>query len=339
MEKFDVIIVGAGPGGLKCAEILSQTDKTVLIIEKNSEIGPKVCAGGLTAKDVKYLNLPNDLIEHKFDLLKIYVNSIKANISHQEDMLYTIDRKEFGQWQLQKIKNSKNITIRTNSRVSSINNEYIIVNGEKIGYKQLVGADGSNSTVRRHLDLKSESKIMGLQYTIETDRFKDFEIFLNSKYFGDWYAWIFPHNGYVAIGCGSNCIKTKQLRINFDKWLTKRGIDVSKAKLEAFPMACDYVDYKFDNIYLIGDAAGLVSSLTGEGIYPALVSGEEIAKQIIDTTYDPLPKLEPILRSQNRHAKILKMLGSKYTRTLLFFLGQSMLRIPYYRKKIIRTLC
>jgi flavin-dependent dehydrogenase len=34
MEKFDVIIVGAGPGGLKCAEVLSKSDKKVLLLEK-----------------------------------------------------------------------------------------------------------------------------------------------------------------------------------------------------------------------------------------------------------------------------------------------------------------
>jgi flavin-dependent dehydrogenase len=33
-EKYDVVIVGAGPGGLRCAEVLGEEGKNVLIVEK-----------------------------------------------------------------------------------------------------------------------------------------------------------------------------------------------------------------------------------------------------------------------------------------------------------------
>ena len=47
-DKFDIIIIGAGPAGLKCAEQFKNSDFSVLLIEKNKVIGPKTCAGGLT---------------------------------------------------------------------------------------------------------------------------------------------------------------------------------------------------------------------------------------------------------------------------------------------------
>ena len=47
-NKFDIIIIGAGPGGLECAIQLNNSNLSVLIIEKNDIIGPKICAGGLT---------------------------------------------------------------------------------------------------------------------------------------------------------------------------------------------------------------------------------------------------------------------------------------------------
>jgi len=53
MEKYDVVIVGAGPAGLACAKELSKGSKTILLIEKNKIIGPKVCAGGLRKKVLK----------------------------------------------------------------------------------------------------------------------------------------------------------------------------------------------------------------------------------------------------------------------------------------------
>lgn len=43
MEKHEVVIVGAGPAGLKAAEILAENGKDVLVIERSPEkrIGAK----------------------------------------------------------------------------------------------------------------------------------------------------------------------------------------------------------------------------------------------------------------------------------------------------------
>lgn len=54
METYDVIIIGAGPAGLKCAEILGNSKLKVLLIDKKKTIGPKICAGGLTALDAHF---------------------------------------------------------------------------------------------------------------------------------------------------------------------------------------------------------------------------------------------------------------------------------------------
>ena len=62
MEKYDVVIIGAGPAGLKCAEILAKNNKKVLVLEKNKNIGKKVCAGGLTMKDFE-LGIPDKIIQ------------------------------------------------------------------------------------------------------------------------------------------------------------------------------------------------------------------------------------------------------------------------------------
>jgi len=62
MEKFDAVIVGAGPGGLKCAEILAKNGKSVLVLEKNDTIGRKICAAGITLKAMRY-GIPEELLE------------------------------------------------------------------------------------------------------------------------------------------------------------------------------------------------------------------------------------------------------------------------------------
>ena len=284
MELYDVIIVGAGPAGLKCAEVLGGSALRVLLLEKNEKIGPKICAGGLTGKDIAYLNLPQELVEFRRNKIKLHVKGFKSTVKTDYDFAFSIDREELGQWQLKKLAAFGNVAVRTNARVSAIANQRITVNGETIAYKYLVGADGSNSIVKRFLGFKTPARGIGIQYIIPTDKYRDFEFFFTPKYFSAWYSWIFPHKGYVSIGCGCTpgILPLKKLHRNFHSWLEKNKIDVSEGKYEVFPMNYDYHGTRFGDIFLAGDAAGLLSVFTGEGIYQALVSGEEVAKAILD---------------------------------------------------------
>ena len=309
MESYDVIIIGAGPAGLNCAEKLAKANKKVLLLEQNKIIGPKVCAAGLTNQDLKYLNLPGDLLDHKYKEIKLSTPLTKTTIKLDGHFLYTTDRKNLGQWQLKKLKKT-NVVIKTSSRVTKIEKDQITVNNSKIfKFKFLVGADGSSSLVRRYLGLKSRKLGMGIQYIIPTKKYKKMEFFLNSELFNSWYAWIFPHKNYVSIGCGFDprFLSSKKLIKNFNTWLKQNKIDVSKGEYQAFPINYDYRGCKFGNIFLAGDAAGLASGLTGEGIYPALVSGEEIAKMILNKNYVS-KKIPELLKVQKKHNKLLSFL-------------------------------
>lgn len=70
----------------------------------------------------------------------------------------------------------------------------------------------------------------------------------------------------------------------------------------------DYQGHEFGNIFLVGDAGGFASGLTGEGMYYAMVSGQEIAKKIINPKYDT-PKISGILTRKVKHDKILKTIN------------------------------
>jgi geranylgeranyl reductase family protein len=340
MEYFDVIIIGAGPAGLKCAETLGNSKLKILLLEKNSEIGPKICAGGLTGKDIGYLNLPPDLIDFQYNKIKIHLKNQCSAIKNNDSFAFTIDRRNLGQWQLKKLGQYKNIEVRTNSLVSEIQKNYLIVNNKKISYKFLVGADGSASLVKRYLGIEVRDVIIAIQYIIPTKKYKEFEVFFDTKLFSIWYAWIFPHKNYVSIGCGCNpkILSSKRLKDNFKKWLHKNEIDVSRGKYEAFLLDYGYQGHEFKNIFLVGDAGGFVSGLTGEGIYPALVSGEEVAKKILNPSYK-FVKIANLLKIKKTHNKIMRFLiKSGKFRTIIFYIGILLLKNSYFRKKMISFL-
>src|SRR3989344_2193133 len=340
MKRYDVVIVGAGPGGLKCAEILSQSDKSVLLLEKNEEIGPKVCAGGLTRKSFRYLDPPDRIIEKVFDRVIFKTFKRETILPFGENLLYTINRKNLGQWQLSKLKNTA-VEIKAGELVTEVNSDYIVTNKSgKIGYSHLVGADGSNSIVRRYLGLETKLTGAAFHYLVPTKKYNDIELFFDSRLFHSWYSWIFPCDEYASIGYGyfPKIISSKKAREGFDQWIKKNNIDISGGKFQAHPLNCDYQGYRFGNVFLIGDAAGLVSGFTGEGIYQALVSGEEAAKSIINPLHKSR-RISELRREVQIHHFMLRIVRwSGPLRNFLFNLVIFSVRSKFIARTLLRIL-
>ena len=119
MKSFDVIIVGAGPAGLRCAEILSSTNYSVLLLEKNPVVGDKVCAGGITRKGFQMMQIPDEIIQHKVVEVSLYSKHYKNHSNWPEPVMYTVNRREFGDWQLGRLVET-NVEVRLNTKVVEI---------------------------------------------------------------------------------------------------------------------------------------------------------------------------------------------------------------------------
>ncbi|MCD4729709.1 MAG: NAD(P)/FAD-dependent oxidoreductase [Bacteroidales bacterium] len=310
MKYYDVIIIGAGPAGLMCAEILSKSDKSVLVLEKNEIFGNKVCGGGLTRKAMELLDIPDDIIEHKITRTAVFSRKRKSQTNAPDPFVFTVNRVTFGTWQKDRLQNSS-VEIRNNSKVTSIKPDKIIINktGE-YSYKYLVGADGYFSIVRKYLKLPQEKRLIGIQYTVpDPVEVPRLEIHLNAKRFFSWYGWKFPHDSSFAVGCccDPRRVSPEKLKSNFSKWLTEKEIDVSNAKYESFPISYDYRGYQFNNIFLAGEAAGMASGFTGEGIYQSLVSGKTVAETILDENHIS-KEMEAVIKYNAIQERILNVL-------------------------------
>lgn len=309
MEHFDVIIVGAGPGGLTAATTLASSGRSVLLVEKNPVIGPKICAGGITLKDIER-GISSELEGRAFSAMSVYgPRGNKTVIRMERPFLRTITRPTLGQWMARQLECTP-VTVRTSTRVTEVRTKTVVLNGNnEVGFGHLIGADGSLSVVRRHLGIPVRNVVSAIQYNVP-EPFEEIAFYLDGRLFGPGYAWVFPHLRFTSIGCGMLTTYETHfpLRTALRTWLKKVSIDVHDAPIEAWNINCDYRGHTFGNVHLVGDAAGFTSGLTGEGIYFAMVSGEEIAKKIVDPSYTQM-ELHRLLVIKRRHERLLGWLA------------------------------
>jgi len=307
------LIIGAGPGGLACARILAEHGVKPLVIERKKSIGAKVCAGGITWGGL-ISRVPADLAEKSFPVQHIVTRFQKVRIEEPAPIIATVNRVKLGAYMAGQAM-AAGAEIMTGWQLKAIQGREVIIE-EKEGRRQqkitcdhLVGADGSSSMVRRHVGLAVTRIGIGINYQIEGD-LADMEWHLNGRFFGNGYGWIFPHGNTVSIGAyaSRNTMAAGRLKEGLLNWAQSLGLHLARERARAEYINYDYQDWKFGKTFLVGDAAGLASGLTGEGIYPAILSGEEAARSIIDPDYKSTI-MEMLIRKHRLHSRMVQWTG------------------------------
>ena len=307
MLQFHTVIIGGGPGGLACAASLAKNGAKVLLLERKQQPGAKVCAGGVTWSGLGS-KLPPELIERSFPTQKISSPLQKTTIRAPKPIISTVNRKKLGHYMTAQAE-AAGAKIFSGVTVKEIHAQHVKTSAGSFGYRFLVGADGSSSLVRRFLRIPTEA--IGTGINCQVDRtFDDMEWCLDSRRFGCGYAWIFPHRDTASVGAyiDRRTMNAKTLLKRFQKWCIQRQIDITDSRPRAALINYDFRGYRFGNRFLAGDAAGLASGLTGEGIYPAILSGETIAKLIINPDADTT-KLDHLIKKQQQHQRLLGFVG------------------------------
>jgi digeranylgeranylglycerophospholipid reductase len=297
-SRYDVIVVGAGPGGSITAKTCAEAGLDVLLIEKRQEIGDPVrCAEGLSKEGLKrHIKPDNRWIAAEVKGSKIIApDGTEINLSEASstrDVGYVLERKVFDRALAQQaamagaevmVKTRATGLLRNNGRVTGINAMYM---GENFEIKAdiVIGADGIESKVGRwggiNTALKPKDIDVCAQFlvsNIEPGEYSKF--FLGQKYTPGGYVWIFPkgkNTANVGLGLlGSNSGKLRPISL-LQKFIENclPQTKIIEIVVGGVPVSGPIEKTIADGLMLVGDAARQSDPLTGGGIVNAMDAGQ-----------------------------------------------------------------
>ena len=302
---YDVIVVGAGPGGATASRCCAQAGLKTLLIEKERLPRYKVCGGCLSAKTFRLLG---------FDLSSIVENTIRGAkftycmkdplfIPSEKPIGFMVMRSRFDQLLVQKavergaevLEGEKVVT----AREVEGGIEVALERGRKLCCEYLIGADGAGSVVARTFSLlssKTDENGFGLQSEVPYGLIPEFPkddlhfVLLDFGRIPFGYGWVFPKSEGLSIGIGGLLNAGKKVNIQQHLEAFLRDLHyVQRGELKNFlghRLPCFNDEARpvgRGRVLLVGDAAYFLDPLTGEGICHAVRSGVLAAEAIVQS--------------------------------------------------------
>lgn len=295
MSKYDVAIIGAGPAGSTVGYLLSKLGFRVLLIDKSKFPRQKLCGGLLTFKTYKLVkrifSLSNKdfskLINFSSKAFRLYYKDNLILKGKSEKPFYFVDRDKYDLFFVEKAKQQGAKIVEgecvVNFKPSS--NEIVTSSQKRYKAKFIIGADGVNSIIRKNLPIFDHKKwinnlAIAMEVFVNDLDIREPHIYLGVVDIG--YGWIFPNRNKIIVGLGG-LMKNKRENFvkKFREFLNKFGLkDSNKIKGHLVPSGNFIEKPIYGNTLLVGDAAGFVDPLLGEGIFYAHRSGEIAAWSI-----------------------------------------------------------
>jgi geranylgeranyl reductase family protein len=292
---MNVTIIGAGPAGLRTAELLSHAGKDVTVLEEHTEIGKPVhCTGIVTPSFERMIPVKKEFLVNR--LRKVIIHAPNKETAEIKLNDIVLNRSKFDQYLAERAeKTGAKILLNTRAENISQKNKICVKTKDRtISTDTLIGADGPNSIVGKYLENKKPGFWTGIQARVNMHVEKDAYQVYFGKEFPGFFGWVVPEDEYTArIGTASE----KNTRQAFDRLMKKMPkheiLEMQGGLIPKYDpkyvidkiISKEGVNKKIhtnsaNNIYLVGDAATQVKATTGGGIIPGFLAAEALARTI-----------------------------------------------------------
>ncbi len=315
---MNIAVVGAGPAGTWASVLLARRGHSVTLFDPQAP-WEKPCGGGVTTKALSSFGIfESELPRNNIERLTIYFADKDSVTVTPQKPIAVLSRRDLGKYLLDaaetagvSIIKSRVTEIRAQARGWQVSTRDTVMQSDF-----LIGADGATSLVRRTVGtpLQPEDLAVTLGYFIPGTVPSQMKIFFVPEFEG--YIWSFPRPNHISYGLITRSdpgwtSRAKNLLSNFI--VADLGADVlEQAEFYSAPVPClgprawQKNQVVGERWALVGDAAGLVDPITGEGIFYAFKSAQLLADNI-DRPNEYAAKIRTeIVRELARAAKMYR---------------------------------
>lgn len=291
MSSYDIIIVGAGPAGATLGYELGRRGLAVLILEKEKLPRGKPCAGGITFRAANLLDFDISAVTEgiAYGARIMYQLSDECIKRHKEPLIYMVMRSKFDHFLVQKAQEAGAAVIdgvRADQLEITASRVKVVTPEGPFTAEILAGADGAKGMVAKKLGLMRDVELdLGLEaeVSVAEDKLADWDslIGLDLGQIPGGYGWVFPKKDHLSVGVEGPVHLSKRFKPYLERLLQHLGnYQVTDFKGHLMPMRRRGMAIQRGNVLLLGDAAGLIHPLSGEGIYYAIKSAQLAAPVI-----------------------------------------------------------
>ena len=234
VERFDVLVAGAGPAGSSTAIHLARAGARVLLADKARFPRDKPCGGGLTGRALKQIPVdPSPVVERdvdRFELRLRYGPSFTR--SHDEPLIRMTQRRRLDAFLAGEAAEA-GAELREGIAVGELASDdrgvTAVVGGTRVHADVVVGADGANGVVARTVGVGDEI-VRGVALegnvpleTLAADLERTAVIELAVVPGG--YGWVFPKGDHANLGVGGWGSEGPRLRDHLATLARAHGVD------------------------------------------------------------------------------------------------------------------
>jgi len=309
--RYDVVVVGGGPAGSWTAKWAAEKGVSVLLLEKDREIGiPVRCAEGVSEKGLKTFipEFRQEWISRTILGVRLVAPDGTQVDAYTGERGFILDRKRFDA-DLAEMAAQRGVEVMTKAYVAGLVFEKGMVKGvygEHLGKpftvetSLVIGADGVESRVGRWAGLKTQCPLREIETCVQATlgglgkteyAFNPdiVELHFGHEVAPGGYAWVFPKSptsANVGLGISGEYARWKKPIDYLKTFIHRRFPNASVLTWVAgsVPVCPIFGDIVTHGVMLVGDAAHQATPITGGGILNALQAGQlagEVAGEAI----------------------------------------------------------
>jgi digeranylgeranylglycerophospholipid reductase len=344
-ERYDVVVVGAGPAGSVTARTAAEKGLDVLLIERNQEIGvPVKCAESVSKDLERFIEIDPQWICTAIRGITTYGpdgTKITLSVEGSDAAGYVLERRIFDKaLALQAARAGADVRVKTQAygliqEDGYAKGVYVNAAGEEMRIRAdvVVGADGVESRVGRWAGIDTRLPLADVntcaQFLMtDIDVNENYcEIFFGQDIAPGGYLWVFPkgkRTANVGLGIGGDVSGNNGHYVcDYLRTFVNKRFPDGKILAEiygAVPLSGPVYETVANGLILVGDAARHVQPITGGGILQAMqggaIAGDVIAKAVHEKNVSKKRLREYEKRWKREFGKVLEV-GLKVKNTVV----------------------